>query len=908
MNKTFLNEVAASVAKHNWGGLCFIVPNKRSTLYLSQAISSQLSQPTIAPEIFDIDSFVRDLSGLESPPKMELMFTLYDSYCQVVDEKQRDDFITFLGWGETLLSDLDSIDRNLLDKKEVFALLAGLQEVKAWGSDDNDLVKRYLHFWKELPKIHRLFSESLRAKGNGTAGMLYREAVRNLEVFLDTHPTKTFIICGFNALTESESSLFQSILAQNRGEIYWDVDKKFLGNPRELSTQYMLSYKNQWPYYTNKPFLGVHDSFSQHKQIEVIETSGRIAQAKQVGTILSDLAKEDPNWERVAVVLPDEKLLNPTLHALPPQIDKLNITMGQPLKSQPVSVLIEALFDMHINVTKKGFYYKHIEQVLGHQDVRHYCKQHQLSDPAHAIQSLIDGNYRFITGDKLCEMSEAIQAFAFLFSHWTSPKQAAGNICKALKMLLSAASEKDYRQVESLHQFVVLFQQLELQLNTHAFIDQLPTLRAVYNAQIGSQKLSYIGEPLEGLQVMGMLETRLLDFDTVILTQANEGILPAKTVDDSWIPFDIKKHFGLPTRDEKDAIFSYHFFRLMYRAKRIFILYSAHGDSLGGGEVSRFVRQWSYARPASHQLRFYTQKLNVKIPIRVPLTLPKSTAAIARLHGIAEKGLSATSLTNYITDPIRFYNNNLLKISENEEIQESIAYHTLGTVIHDSLEELYKPFVGSFLSIENLEIMQKKLPETLRKHFVAQLGKESHTSGKNLLLFAAAEHNMKRVLQADINDISSGSIIELLGVEEYRKITRSYSGIEHPITFHGIIDRVDRKDGVLRILDYKTGKTERSEVTPNEIADCMADAKYSKAFQLLFYSMLWSAKDSIDKPFQAGIISIKNMGSGTLLLGLGPGRNKRTELLKSDLLAFEESLEKLIRELFDPKTPFTEAN
>ena len=215
MNNSFLHEVVSSLSNPNWEELCFIVPNKRSALHLTQAITAQLESSTIAPEITDIDSFIRNLSRLESPPKMEQLFALYNSYCQVVDSKEKDDFITFLGWGDTLLGDLDAIDRNLLQRKEVFSLLTGMQEIKAWGSDDNTFVQRYLSFWKALPKMYDLFSSALLEKGHGTTGMLCREAVRNLEVFLEAQPKTSFIICGFNALTESESTLFQSILAQN---------------------------------------------------------------------------------------------------------------------------------------------------------------------------------------------------------------------------------------------------------------------------------------------------------------------------------------------------------------------------------------------------------------------------------------------------------------------------------------------------------------------------------------------------------------------------------------------------------------------------------------------------------------------------------------------------------------------
>ena len=904
MNDSFLHEVVRSLSNPNWEEMCFIVPNKRSALHLTQTIISQLEEPTIAPEILDIDSFIHSLSNMEAPPKMELLFTLYHSYCQHVGSKDRDDFVRFLGWGETLLGDLDAIDKNLLDRQEVFALLIGMQEVKAWGSNDNALVQKYISFWKNLPKIYDSFSSALSQKGHGTSGMLYREAVHNLEVFLDANPKKTFIICGFNVLTDSESTLFQSILAQNRGKIYWDADEYFLRNAQELSGLYLNKYK-QWPYYQSQPFLGLHNSFVNEKEVEIIETTGLIAQAKQVGSLLKDLSSTNPRWERVAVVLPDESLLNPILHALPSEVSKINITMGTPLQQQSISILIEALFDMHMTHTTKGFYYKTVEKIFSHKLIRTYCKKEGLNDPVDFLQAIIQKNQRFLNVKQLREAKLA-KDFGFLFSLWHKPKEGVESICKLLQMLLPTADTDESQQLESIHLFLTLFYQLDYQLRTHSFITKISELRAIYNAQIGAHKLSFPGEPLKGLQIMGMLETRLLDFDTVILTQANEGILPAKSIDDSWIPYDMKKQYGLPTRDEKNAIFAYHFFRLMYRAKKVYILYNGQGEGLGEGEISRFVRQWTFHDPAKHNISFYTQKAALRTTPNNPISIPKTESLCKRLAMMGEKGLSATTLSNYILDPIRFYNNSILRISETEELEESITYKSLGIAIHNTLEELYQPYVGKQLTVAGLEKMRKKHKEILRTHFERKLGKDSYKMGKNLLIFTAASYSIDRVIQADKKDIVGGSTIELLGLEEYRKITRTFAGIEHPISFHGVIDRIDRKDGVLRILDYKTGKTEQKELRPKEITDCLYDSAFSKAFQVMFYSMLWSEGNQ-NTPFKAGVISVKNMSKGVLYLSLGTD-TKRTDLGTTDLDVFEKHLEQLVTEIYNPEIPFKEAD
>ena len=560
---------------------------------------------------------------------------------------------------------------------------------------------------------------------------------------------------------------------------------------------------------------------------------------------------------------------------------------------------------MHMTHTTKGFYYKTTEKIFSHKLIRTYCEKKGLNDPIELARAIIQKNQRFLNVKQL-EEAKLANHFGFLFSLWHKPKEAVESICKLLQMLSPTADTNESQQLESIHLFLTLFYQLDHQLRTHSFITKISELRAIYNAQIATHRLSFSGEPFKGLQIMGMLETRLLDFDTVILTQANEGILPPKPIDDSWIPYDMKKQYGLPTRDEKNAIFSYHFFRLMYRTKKAYILYNGQGEGLREGEISRFVRQWTFHEPAKHNISFYTQKASLKTTPNTPISVPKTESLRKRLEMMGEKGLSATTLSNYILDPIRFYNNSILRISETEELEESMTYKSLGIAIHNTLEELYEPHVGKQLSVGGLEKMRKNHKEILTKHFEKKLGKDSYKMGKNLLIFTAAAYSIKRVIEADKKDIVGGSTIELLGLEEYRKITRTFAGIEHPISFHGVIDRIDRKDGVLRILDYKTGNTEPKELRPKKIIDCLYDAVFSKAFQVMFYSMLWSENNQITR-FKAGVISVKNMSRGVLYLTFGTD-TKRTDLDTTDLDVFEKHLEQVVTEIYNPSIPFKEAD
>lgn len=905
---SFLDQTVKSVSSHRLEKCCFIVPNRRATIYLNKAVSNTLSQPAIGPQIFDIDSFVRAVSGIEVPPKMELMFALYQSYCAVVPEGKRDEFSAFLGWGETLLNDLDSIDRNLIDRKGIFNYLSSLYQLKSWAKEESDLVKNYLAFWDVLPQLYETFINDLGAKGHGTSGMAYREAVASLEAYLESHSDTHFVFCGFNALSHSESNLFQSILAQDRATIFWDIDRFFLDDTTQRSAHFIASYKRKWPFFEENPFLGTHESFAQPKHIEVIETAGVLGQAKQVGSILQELSKNKPEWERVAVVLPDESMLDSVLHALPKDIERLNVTMGQPLKGHALTALFEQLFELQLGrSTTRGLYYKQLEKLFDHPMMAHLCKFHKYADPSQVMKDLVKRNQSYIFPEDLIQSYPLASRLDHALLPWNTPQRGASSLVRFVHELRPVVEQYAPEQQEVLYRFYSLFNQLEQQLKAYPFVSDLRTLRALYATQIAPQKLSYEGSPLEGLQIMGMLETRLIDFDTIILTQACEGILPSMSIDDSWIPYDVKKKYGIPTRDEKEAIYAYHFFRLMYRAKRIYILYTSNGDVLGGGEVSRFVRQWQHHLPPAHQMQFFVQQQNTQLPKPEPQTISKTQGAIDRLKEMAQSGFSPTALGTYIKNPVQFYDQYLLQIQEAEEIEESIAANTLGTVVHDCLEALYKPLVGKQIRASNIDHMQSVLESTLSEKFMTHFGPTGHSTGKNLLLFTAAKHNLDRFLEADKKLIQSGAKIELVGIELRKKIIRNFEDIPFPVCIKGVVDRVDIVDGQLRILDYKTGTTEPAELICDDVANLIEDQKYSKAFQVLFYSMLLSDQIGENRSFKAGIYSIKKPSNGFMPFGIkAHGRHKRTELTSADLRDFEVVLEQLVSEVFNPQVDFVE--
>jgi hypothetical protein len=423
---------------------------------------------------------------------------------------------------------------------------------------------------------------------------------------------------------------------------------------------------------------------------------------------------------------------------------------------------------------------------------------------------------------------------------------------------------------------------------------------------ISSETLSFQGEPLRGLQLMGMLETRVLDFENIILTSTNEGILPASSQQNSFIPFDVKIEFGLPTFKEKDAIFSYHFFRLLQRAKNIFILYNTEHDVFGSGEKSRFVTQLEMMRDDI----IYKNISPKVIPSKTALKkIPKNEVTFERLKELAEKGISPSALTNYLYNPISFYKQKILKIKEFDDVEETVAFNTLGTVVHEALDELYTPFVGRFLSEENVSKMEKEANNLVKKHFKIQFKNGDISTGKNRLIFEVANRFVSNFLSKEIALLKDKkNKLKIIATEENLSAEITIKGIDFPVKLHGQVDRVDELNGVLRIIDYKTGMVSSANLRVPEFEN-LRDEKHLKAIQVLLYAYLFTKSKNYNftQPLEAGIYSFKNLNSGFLPIDFAlPRKKPETNITAEKLEEFITELKIYIKEIYNPEIDFIE--
>jgi hypothetical protein len=388
----------------------------------------------------------------------------------------------------------------------------------------------------------------------------------------------------------------------------------------------------------------------------------------------------------------------------------------------------------------------------------------------------------------------------------------------------------------------------------------------------------------------------------------NEGILPAGKSNNSFIPFDVKLENNMPTYKEKDAVYTYHFYRLLQRAKEVYILYNTEPDVLNGGEKSRFITQLEIDN--THKINHFI--VSPKVPLTEPnlIEVSKSSDVIEGLKRYAKSGFSPSSLTNYIRNPIAFYYEKILGIKQFEDVEESVALNTLGTILHNTLEDFYKPLEGQILTLEAITKMDSKIDATVSHHFKTEYKKGDITKGKNLIIYEIAKHYISTFLKLESNAIKAGNEIKILAIETKNKVSIEIEGLDFPIILTGKVDRVDCYNGMTRIIDYKSGRVEQNKVEVVDWKHLTSDYdKYSKSFQILMYAYMMYKQKKIVLPVEAGIISFKKLGSGFIKFGKKESERTRTKdnLISEDtLIAFEIELKKLIIEICNPDINFIE--
>ena len=915
--QSFLSKVSSEIQSKSKDSskLTYVLPSKRATLFLATEIKDQLNKATILPKIISIEDFIQNIAALDQVDPIQLVFEFYSVYKKITPPEEIDSFEVFSKWSSQLLQDFNEIDSNLIDADKFLKYINESRKLENWNLEENqtDLTNKYLAFFSHIEKYYINLKSHLLNKNLGYQGMLYRKAFENIDYYLSQQNDEHYVFAGFNALNIAEEKIIHEFLFRNRADIFWDNDLFYTEN-NIAAGNYFKKYKKEWPFYKTHQFKWEKDLINTTKNIEIDAVPKNISQIKKVSTILHKLIKEN-KIRKTAVILGNEKLLPVLLNSLPKEIEHVNITMGYELQNIPLSALFDHIFNLHLHKSKfkqiESYYYKDFTKITQHPSIKLFWTDNILFKKK--LKTLLYKNKTiFISQTDINNLipsgSKFEDIFTLLFRPWADDTNKVLERFISIINLLNNNENLTIIDKEYLFRFHNIFQQLINLNRDFGFILNLNTLYQFYKQLLKTESLSFQGEPLKGLQIMGLLESRVLDFENVIITSVNEGFIPSGSTQNSFIPFDIKIEKGLPTSKEKDAIFSYHFFRLFHRAKNIYLLYNSETDDFGSGEQSRFITQLEIAKSMGNLDHIKVTK-NTIIPKfnSDPITLKeikKSEDILARLQELAKQGFSPSSLSSYIRNPLDFYKRKILRLKEFNEVEETVAANTFGTIIHDTLENLYQPFIGSYISIDEIKSLKNKINNEVTKQFDKHYSLKAISTGKNYLSFEIAKQFVLNFLNFEISELKKNKKIKIIALEEELELDVPIEGLPYAVKIKGKLDRIDMMDGVIRIIDYKTGTVSTNQLKIKDWDLLTTDESYSKSFQVLTYAYLYSQLKTQNNNFEdtkmeSGIISFKNLKSGFMTVNSTPITQKTID-------QYLIQLNILILEIFDKEIPFME--
>jgi RecB family exonuclease len=912
--------------------LCIVLPNRRAGLFLKTHFSKHLQKVFWSPEIYATEDFIALLAQLEVIDTTTQLFELYETI-KTVDPQHTENFNDFSKWGQILLSDFNEIDRYLIDAGQLFGNLQNIKELESWSlnreEELTDFQKQYLNFWKRIGEYYTDYTKRLLNKNQAYQGLAYRMVTGKVEQCVAQHSWKKIIFAGFNALNRAEERIIETLVNADKAEIIWDADAYYLDNVNQEAGKFIRGYDRAGFFKNIKEnnILFKEDLLStEKKSITVIGAAKNVAQAKVAGNLISELQQKSPGLQTTALVLADENLLFPVLHSLPPDLTDINVTMGYPLKNTPVAGYFDMIFSMHENAFKlsKGkipysFYHSDVLKILNHpytaialsatekKSIRQVIHVIQERNIVFASRSLLSAIFKELRHEREWEHIQLI------FEYWRTPLDAITCMHQLIDLMKEGiiqnldAENKVNLELEYLFAFTKIIKQVQTLMQVYHSIQDVITLRGILNQLIRSTTLPFYGEPLMGLQVMGMLETRTLDFENVILLSCNEDILPSGKTVNSFIPFELKRFFGLPTYMDKDAIFSYHFYRLLQRATTIYLVYNTESDTFGSGERSRFVTQLLYELPKVNAQVSITEKL-LNIPVTPSLAghqirIRKTPAIMELLKEKAAYGFSPSALNKYRNCSLEFYFHVIAGLRAADEIEENIGADTLGNSIHEVLELLYKPVVNQRLTADQIAEMQQKAELLIMAAFEKKYSTSEISYGKNLLTLKVAQKFISNFLKFEQQEIErttkTGKPIIIKKLEEELEAELQVDGTS--IKIKGKADRIDQLGSLTRIIDYKTGIAKNKELKLEEWDEIRTETGLAKSFQLLMYALMYRKMNPlVTDQLVSGIISFRALSEGLKTVKVA-----QKELLDDqDLKEFEAQLRQILSDIFDPEIAF----
>jgi len=935
--------------------LTVVFPNRRAILYFRKHLSSLLTKPAFAPRLMTIEDFIGEFSTLKVPDKLELIFRLYTAYTDIIAGSSHkpgneEPFDKFYFWGDMLLRDFDEADKYMIPAQQLFKDLRNQKEldssfdylteeqrdflVSFWSSFEDQLSenkRKFLDVWGKLYQLYSDYKKQLFADGLAYEGMLHRSVAESIATLKKEDSISRYVaFAGFNALTKAEETIICYFVERDLADVFWDVDEYYLNNNTQEAGKFFREYQQHK--ILGKTFSSVipsnfgsgqgGDNDAKGKSIRIFGAAEPVGQAKLMAQVLGEQLAVGIDPEDTLIVLPDEKLLLPVLHGISPALDKLNITMGFPVSSTPLFNLIELLVEMQINRKHDHFSHRQVLSVLSHP----YMVAADAGIATAKRKEILSNNWVHIPKTYL---ATGVTLHRLVFS------EVRHNMLNYLRDAVTCIGELDslgeLDKEYAIHFLKLLNRMQEVigdgygvrqdgEMPSGSFPEELPA--KVYQASlksflrlfrqlIQSSRIPFSGEPLRGLQIMGVLETRNLDYKNVFILSMNEGAFPSSGNSGSYIPFNIRRAYGLPTMEHQDAMYAYLFYRMLQRSENIFLFYNSETDVLGQGEMSRYLQQLVYESGRQMEKRILHNPIQPR-PVN-PVVITKDESLLEKLVKLSRgnerySGISPSALNTYVECRLRFYLRHVARIKEPAEVEEDLDARVLGNFLHEVMELFYREIIekknSQLIETRDLEDDEAVLDKLIDRVFIAAYRldprKQVQYEGQRLVVREVVKRFAHRIVEMD-SQYAPFKIeaLELGGLSYAIKLDR-FPGA---VTLGGKIDRIDRKGDVLRVIDYKTGK---DQLEFESIASLFSrDGKRNKAaFQTILYALLYKMNaPAADVKIVPGLINRMNLFDKNFRFGFSMDKTN-VDNIDLHLPEFEGHLKALLEELFNPEVPF----
>ncbi len=929
----FLNEVAERLY-HKYGdevsSLRLIFPSRRSRIFFTEALSRVATKPLWQPTWVGLDELIMEATPLQRGESIRLIAELYKIYSLY----HGGDFDKFYFWGEILLSDFDMIDKYMVDADMLFSNVADLKVLETdisymtpeqlkiiafWSSlqDGGELSKekqRFLKVWESLPKIYHQFRSRLEQLGIAYTGMMQRSAVERLksgEYSFDSGAR--YAVVGFNALSECEKQLFDALIRNSSVDFFWDYDNYYTQQQEQEAGLFIRENLARY----RSEFEISHDNFSGEKQLNVVAASSNVLQCKYASKIISELIAEGKVDKDTAIVLTDENLLTPLLYALPKQAGKVNVTMGYPLKQSLAYSLVERLLALQSQAKRRSggnpqFYYADVVALLSHPYINVIDKELFAQ-----IEAQINLE-RLISVDRDTLLNSRPDFLATIFEACQSWQSLSTYLQRIISLVAKHPyeGEDQHRRLEFLATISESVTKLHNSLESCSIDLSLTIYLSLLRRMLQSLRVPFEGEPLEGLQVMGILETRNLDFRNVIILSMNDDNFPGnRLTTPSYVPYNIRAAYGVPTPEHHEGVFAYYFYRLIQRAERVWMLYCSHADDKTTGEASRYIYQLDYE--SNFTLNYSDVGVDVNLYTQNEIVVPKRGEVDAFLSRYTDPcdpmPISPSAINRYVACPMRFYFQHVAHIKSGDELSEDVDNSMFGNILHEAIHSLYDSLIGVDDTAAALERLlndrarvEREVLLAIRKVCKVRDGVvDSQLSGDLILI---KDIVIKYIVDGVVAYDAVNSQFEVIETEEkHRYPLRLPNG--ESITIEGTLDRVDRlKSGKLRVIDYKSGGKHLEFKSVESLFEGEGSERQGHIIQTLTYSMMLHHTLGVEVvPSLYYVRFMHTPNYSPLLVDKSSAEGGVISSYKIESEMFEKHLTQKLSELLDRSIPFRQA-